>query len=118
MATSQAVLNIILKDKYDLEFVYYYLNSIQKDVLKFVGEGTQKNLNALSVKNFNINIPKEKSEQTRIAQILSDMDEEIEKLELSLQKTKNLKAGMMQELLTGRIRLVEDSAASDDIQTA
>lgn len=45
-------------------------------------------------------------EQTAIANILSDMDAEIEALENKLNKYKNIKQGMMQELLTGRIRLV------------
>lgn len=46
------------------------------------------------------------SEQTAIATILSDMDAEITTLEEKLAKTRQIKQGMMQELLTGRIRLV------------
>ncbi|MFA7174625.1 MAG: restriction endonuclease subunit S, partial [Kiritimatiellia bacterium] len=45
-------------------------------------------------------------EQTAIAAVLSDMDAEIEALEQRRTKTRNLKQGMMQELLTGRVRLV------------
>lgn len=45
-------------------------------------------------------------EQTAIATILSDMDAEIAGLEAKLVKTRQIKQGMMQELLTGRIRLV------------
>jgi type I restriction enzyme S subunit len=45
-------------------------------------------------------------EQTAIAAILSDMDAEIEALEAKLAKARNIKQGMMQELLTGRVRLV------------
>lgn len=45
-------------------------------------------------------------EQTRIATILSDMDAEIAQLEQKLDKFKLLKQGLMQELLTGRIRLI------------
>lgn len=45
-------------------------------------------------------------EQTRIATILSDMDAEISALETKLAKYKQVKQGMMQNLLTGRIRLV------------
>jgi type I restriction enzyme, S subunit len=45
-------------------------------------------------------------EQAAIAAALSDMDAEIAALEARLAKTRALKAGMMQELLTGRIRLV------------
>lgn len=46
-------------------------------------------------------------EQTAIAAVLSDMDAEISALETKLQKARQIKQGMMQELLTGRIRLVE-----------
>jgi type I restriction enzyme S subunit len=46
------------------------------------------------------------TEQTAIAAILSDMDAEIGALEANLAKARQVKQGMMQELLTGRIRLV------------
>ncbi|MEJ5106654.1 restriction endonuclease subunit S [Chryseobacterium sp. MYb328] len=46
------------------------------------------------------------TEQTRIATILSDMDAELEVLEIQLAKARQIKQGMMQELLTGRVRLV------------
>lgn len=49
----------------------------------------------------------EVQEQTAIAQVLSDMDAEIEALEKRREKTKDLKQAMMQELLTGRVRLVK-----------
>jgi type I restriction enzyme S subunit len=45
-------------------------------------------------------------EQTRIATILSDMDAELSALEQKLEKYKKVKLGMMQELLTGKTRLV------------
>ena len=46
------------------------------------------------------------AEQTAIATVLSDMDAEIAALEQRLAKTRDLKQGMMQELLTGRMSLV------------
>jgi len=52
------------------------------------------------------NIPVDPPEQTAIAAVLSDMDAEIAALEAQRDKTRTLKQGMMQELLTGRIRLV------------
>lgn len=45
-------------------------------------------------------------EQKAIAEVLSDMDEEIHALEKKLEKQKSIKQGMMQELLTGKTRLV------------
>ena len=50
------------------------------------------------------------AEQTAIAQILSDMDAEIDALTAKLAKLKHIKQGMMSELLTGRIRLAEQEA--------
>lgn len=47
-----------------------------------------------------------RAEQDVIAEVLSDIDEEITALEAKLTKARQLKQGMMQELLTGRIRLV------------
>jgi type I restriction enzyme S subunit len=56
--------------------------------------------------HIDINIPKSLAEQTRIATILSDMDAELSALEQKLEKYKKVKLGMMQELLTGKTRLV------------
>ena len=55
--------------------------------------------------------PEDTTEQTAIASILSDMDTEIEQLEKKLTKYQLIKQGMMQELLTGRIRLVESAVS-------
>jgi restriction endonuclease S subunit len=54
-----------------------------------------------------ITLPPTIEEQTAIATILSGMDSEIEKIQAKLDKYKAVKQGMMQELLTGRIRLLE-----------
>ncbi len=51
-------------------------------------------------------IPSSIEEQTAIANVLSDMDAEISALETKLAKYRTLKTGMMQQLLTGKIRLV------------
>ena len=51
--------------------------------------------------------PRDPSEKSAIAQVLSDMDAEIAALERQRDKTKQIKQGMMQQLLTGRVRLVE-----------
>ncbi len=56
------------------------------------------------VKNYEVVTP-ELDEQTAIAAVLSDMDAELAALEARRDKTRALKQGMMQELLTGRIRL-------------
>jgi type I restriction enzyme S subunit len=50
-------------------------------------------------------------EQVSIASIISDVDAEVAVLESKLAKARQLKQGMMQELLTGRIRLINHKAA-------
>jgi len=62
-------------------------------------------LNARTIESIEIRIPQHQ-EQTAIAAILSDMDTELAALETKLTKVRQLKQGMMQELLTGRIRLL------------
>lgn len=105
LCTSQAILGIRPKNNLNTDFLYYYLTSL-KTVVKTLGQqGTQSNLNKGMVENFRLNLPLI-PEQTAIAEILSDMDAEIVGLEARRDKTRLLKQGMMQELLTGRIRLV------------
>jgi len=58
------------------------------------------------IRSFRIRIPPTHEEQRAIATVLSDMDAEIAALETRLAKTQALKQGMMQALLTGRVRLV------------
>lgn len=91
---------------FDNEYLYYYLISFEKSWAKLSTGSTFDSVNSKQVKELEIHIPISKSEQTRIATILSDMDAEIEALEAKLEKYKKIKIGMMQNLLTGKIRLI------------
>lgn len=90
-------------DGYDAKFIYYKFCMI--DWQQYNEASGVPSLNATTIENLQIIVP-EKDEQQAIAQILSDMDSEIEQLEKKLAKYQQIKQGMMQELLTGRIRLV------------
>ncbi len=68
--------------------------------------------------NFRLFIPQNKKEQTAIATILSDMDAEIQALHTRLTKTQNIKQGMMQQLLTGKVRLVHPSDSQNNYLSA
>jgi type I restriction enzyme S subunit len=70
-----------------------------------VGSGLP-NVQKTALHGFKVHIPSEPAEQTAIAAVLSDMDAELAALEERREKTRQLKQGMMQELLTGRTRLV------------
>ena len=105
LCSSQAILGIRAKSALDDEFLYYFLTSIKAQVKTMGQQGTQANLNKGMVRDFQLQVPL-RPEQTAIAAILSDIDDEISALEAKLVKARQLKQGMMQELLTGRIRLV------------
>ena len=90
-----------------LTWVMIYLQSEngQTKLFNNVKAGSHQNLILDDIRKMIIPIPSE-DEQNQIAQILSDIDKEIENLEQKLSKYQLAKQGMMQQLLTGKIRLV------------
>lgn len=95
------------KDCFNTDFLYYLLSSeyVFNQYVQMAAGSSVQNLNKDKVAQLDIFLPSV-TEQTAIASILSDMDSEIEALEQKLDKTRQLKQGMMQQLLTGKIRLV------------
>ena len=92
--------------RYINEYLYHYLIRIENDWSKLSKGSTFDSVNSIEVKGLNIWLPEDKDEQTQIAKTLTDMDTEITTLETKLSKYQKIKQGMMQNLLTGRIRLV------------
>lgn len=90
----------------DQMFVYYVLRSIEDNWSRQGQTGSQMNLNTGLINSTVVHLPPTTEEQAAIATILSDMDTEITALEARLTKARQLKQGMAQALLTGRIRLV------------
>lgn len=87
-------------------FQFYTQTSLYWDWVRTNSMRTgQPGINGNEYKELIITLPS-KTEQTAIAQILSDMDAEIEALERKLEKYRMIKQGMMQNLLTGKIRLI------------
>lgn len=80
--------------------------SIQTTIDSLQTVGAQPKLALTRIRKFFIPLPPTKAEQETIAAVLSDMDAEIAALEARRAKTRELKQAMMQELLTGRTRLV------------
>lgn len=100
----------VIRPKYNNlipRFLFYVLTSrIFDDFISRITAGsTITHLYQKDFVNFEFSAP-DTDEQTAIATLLSDMDEEIQALEQRLSKTRQIKQGMMQELLTGRTRLV------------
>jgi len=96
-----------IKNTFDSDYIYYLLSSaiIYHQYINMAAGSSVLNLNKYIVSSVLVIVPPI-AEQTAIAEVLSDMDAEIATLETRLEKTRFLKQGMMQELLTGRIRLV------------
>lgn len=90
------------------KYIYYMFCLI--DWLRYNEASGVPSLNSSTIENIEISCPSIK-EQTAIATILSDMDAEITKLEQKRDKVREIKEGMMQELLTGKVRLVEAESA-------
>lgn len=96
------------QNDFDREYLYYVLGSefVLTQYKSMASGSSVLNLNKEVVKNVLIDCPQTLEEQTRISSILGQMDSEIESLEGQLDKAQSLKQGMMQQLLTGKIRLV------------
>lgn len=89
------------------KFVYLYLAlEFGAWAMQNTVKATVDSLRLPTFTAFVLRLPPTRGEQQAIAAVLSDMDAEIEALESRLAKTRMLKQGMMQELLTGRTRLV------------
>jgi type I restriction enzyme S subunit len=90
---------------YFLDFVYYQLLCKQQTIYKAQTGGAQPHIHAKDLNPILFSFPA-LPEQTAIATVLSEMDGELAVLEQRREKTRALKQAMMQELLTGRTRLV------------
>lgn len=79
-----------------------------KNQFKYFAAGTKvTGISKSNIAKIELRFPTDILEQQAIAKILSDMDTEIEALSQKLEKSRQIKQGMMQELLTGRIRLFQ-----------
>lgn len=110
-----------IRGKFDAHQRVYVIRNFEKCVGKYIYFQMRRSFGSHAMENsvkatvdslrlptfleFKVLLPSEE-EQTAIATILSDMDEEIQALEQRLGKTRQIKQGMMQELLTGKTRLI------------
>lgn len=94
------------RDSFNPAFLARYLTSVAaKDIAERAQGITIIHLYGRDLKSLLINLPPQE-EQSAIAGILSDLDSELDALEAHRKKALHIKQGMMQELLTGRTRLV------------
>lgn len=98
---------IIKKPEISKDFVNQFISSgiYQNSLLRLLEQGAQPNISSKQLESIFVFLPMNKTEQTAIAQILGDMDSEITALQARIEKLREIKQGMMQNLLTGKIRL-------------
>jgi type I restriction enzyme, S subunit len=105
VSTNQGFKNLVPHDDIDVEFLYYLLQAQKQKFISLCGGSTFLEIGKNQLSEFLIELPS-LSKQIEIATILSDMDAEIDSIEAKLTKTRQIKQGMMHELLTGKIRLI------------
>lgn len=96
---------------YSIEFIYYQLAHKQDSIYGTQTGGAQPHVHPHDLRTLPVVIPS-LEEQIAIATVLSDMDAEIKAMERRREKVKRIKQGMMQQLLTGRIRLVKPQSSA------
>lgn len=90
------------------KFVYYSMVlGFGRHALQNTVKATVDSLRLPTFEGFNIRMPRNVKEQEAVASVLSDMDEEIVALEWQRDKCRDVKQGVMQHLLSGRVRLVK-----------
>jgi len=94
----------IINDETNPKFMFYLFCSI--DWCSLNETSGVPSLSAGTLETLSVFLPEDKKEQKAIAKILSDMDTEIEVSTAKLDKLKQIKQGMMNELLTGKVRLI------------
>ncbi|ANX04291.1 restriction endonuclease subunit S [Immundisolibacter cernigliae] len=108
VAINQDLKAVFLKSSANVRFLFYWFEYSAKMIDDLGSGSTVKGISIAQLSG--LPFPRlSLGEQTAIASVLSDLDAEIAALERRRDKTRALKQGMMQQLLTGRIRLVKSS---------
>jgi type I restriction enzyme, S subunit len=105
ICTNQGFKSLVCTEEVSNEFLYYKLLTLKQKMLERAFGSTFLEISKGNLAAIEVNTPR-LLEQTAIAAVLSDMDAELSTLEARRDKTRDLKQAMMQELLTGKTRLV------------
>lgn len=110
--TNQSCMAVFPTDELVTSYLFHYYVCRGKSLALQYCQGTkQQSYTASLVRRLPIDLPPTRDEQAAIAEVLSDMDTELAALEQRRDKTRALKQGMMQELLTGRTRLIKPGSS-------
>lgn len=106
MSTNQGFKNFISRTETDRDFLFYLLSAQKTGFIELCSGSTFLEIGMSQLRKYFVRTPTDIAEQSAIAAVLNDMDAEIQALETRLEKARQVKEGMMQNLLTGRNRLV------------
>lgn len=108
LVTNQTFIGLVPNQNVDVEYLFYVMCREEQRLNTLSSGTTISYLSREQFEEYSIIMPPKREEQSSIATVLSDMDEEIDELIAKLHKAKHIKQGMMSELLTGRIRLIQE----------
>ena len=111
ICTNQGFKSLVCRQSISNEFLYYLVLTLKPQIIERAIGSTFLEIGKRDLASIAVTMPRE-GEQTAIAAVLSDMDAEITALEHRRNKTNQIKQGMMQQLLTGRVRLVKSAVGS------
>lgn len=103
-STNQAVCGIYSDESFDLDFLYYALYMKKEDLIKQGKGGAQPNISQEIIRRTKIPFPN-KLEQIKIGKSISSVDKQLNKLFEEKQELQQIKKGLMQDLLSGKVRL-------------
>jgi type I restriction enzyme S subunit len=112
MTTNQGFKNLIPLEV-DGEFLYYLMTTQKERLIQLCAGSTFLEVGKKQLHRFEVRLPPDVREQRVIASVFSDMDAEIEALERRRDKARQIRQGMMQQLLTGRVRLVKAESIAE-----
>ena len=105
VCTNQGFKSLVCRPGVSNEYIFYKLLTMKQQMVERAFGSTFLEISKANVAALELSMPT-LPEQIAIADVLADMDAELTELEQRRDKTRDLKQGMMQELLTGRTRLV------------
>jgi type I restriction enzyme S subunit len=104
-STNQAICGILPNEKYSSLFLYHYFTTKTQQLLNMGTGAAQPNISQEILRTLDIHLPP-LPEQNRIVSVLETWDQSIEKLIKKIEIKKEIKKGLMQDLLTGKKRLL------------
>ncbi len=102
--SNQQINAILCSNQYDSHYIYYAILKKEHFLKSFSGTAAVPIINKSLFEKFKISVPADIKEQQKIAEILSSVDEGIQKVEKAIKKTERLRQGLMNKLLIKGIR--------------